>query len=313
MRYTVTLFVGLVCLVMLVGCGGGGGGGLQIAQPIQPVEPTEPEPTQPDRTDEEQAYLVALEAAREEARREGVSEGCIEQPELCDLVSVLDTFRPTMTTTDGRQAPISFTTETPEHGPAVSKLNVGFPRMDATHEQVSDYLENQVSRTGRVSRFVTTPLLYFSESLDPTHVDATVRAVQIINANLPSSYQIQVQDERMAEALRLDDLPSGVIYVDENPNRDPPEELVVEICPPCTAGETYNRQSSESAVDASHIFLRTSLLDGVNRLNGTPIMVHELLHALGLEEHVDPEQLGDSVLKPTWTIFRKRTGSSSVR
>ena len=172
MRYTVTLFVGLVCLVMLVGCGGGGGGGLQMAQPLQPSEPvqpveptvpeeptepepvpehevvTEPEPTPPGMTDEERASLAALEAAREELRREGVSEGCIEQPELCDLASVLDTFRPTMTTTDGRQAPISFTTETPEHGPAVSKLNVGFPRMDATHEQLSDYLENQVSRTG---------------------------------------------------------------------------------------------------------------------------------------------------------------------
>ena len=154
-----------------------------------------------------------------------------------------------------------------------------------------DYLQRDATRrsTDTVLRWDAAPVVRYVEGATPGNIDVLVRAVQLINANLPRDFQLAVSATPVTAAAAaaitsLASLPAGEILV-EFAERS---EWGVDIPPGPPPGGWALFRTVNAAIQGARVWLAPG---GRQMLTA----VHELVHALG-RDHPDPSRFPDTVM-----------------
>lgn len=250
-RFAQRAFSVLLSLALILpGCGGGGGGG-GSSLPRQPA-------------------LIPAQGLNAPViyRRGGAQVGGDVRPSLSNL-SLAGT-----------------------HGGAA--ISSGRVRDGESAERVKDVLgKHAVGRlptldpgTPYISTFYRKPTIQIRETTPDRYIDDVIRVVQLINAALPYDKRISVSPVR---AVRPADhethyIPAGHIYVGLEPQSTWPP---FEIPPVLVAGVEYSGASAGDG-PASYIWVNTDIARTTNQVR--KVLAHEILHALGLLEHIEPHE-----------------------
>ena len=164
-----------------------------------------------------------------------------------------------------------------------------FQSQDGTsRETVARYMRDAVE--GSVIRHRSAPTLRFAVSTDLIRRNYTERAVRMINSALPPQHRIRIGSD---VPDRTQDIPNGEIFVDFVSERDfqwrgraVAQRVLFDKEP------TNPRFSTHIWVDKDNF--ENSIAHNLNRDEMTRIMIHEILHALGMTSHV--EGVGTSVM-----------------
>ena len=152
----------------------------------------------------------------------------------------------------------------------------------ADRETVIRYLRDATD--GKMIRHLTAPTLRFAASTDAIRRNYTRRAVEIVNSALPYQNRIRIDADT---SDRSGDVPNGEIFVDFVPSRHYPG----------TPGSRaraerikFNKDPANPSF-STHIWVdrdnfENDIAHNLNRDDMTRVMVHEILHALGMTAHV---------------------------
>ncbi len=145
---------------------------------------------------------------------------------------------------------------------------------------------------GVLLRFPATPVVRFVEGTTTTQIDEIVRAVQLLNANLPRDFQLTVDPTPVSEAavppgIGTDPtMADGQILVEYDRREDweepPPGDQTVGI-----ASVRYIVTGDISSVRV--------WVDHTRSDDSMAVLVHELVHALG-RDHADPVRFPSTLM-----------------
>ncbi len=156
-------------------------------------------------------------------------------------------------------------------------------------ESVLDFIEKfavvrRASQPGNkyLGLFEGTPVVRIRDTTPDRYIDDVIRVVQLINTALPYDKRIIVSSERAPRPGFQESWPNYIpnkhIFVGIEPHGSwPPDE----IPPVRVAGVQFGGSSS-----GTYIWLNTDLLNNTNEVR--KVLAHELGHALGLLEHIEP-------------------------
>jgi hypothetical protein len=125
--------------------------------------------------------------------------------------------------------------------------------------------------------FAAPPTVHIAEGASDHHTAYVVRAVQLINENLPADLHVGIGQE--VPPLTLD-LPEGTIYVDFAPWELWPGERSDGMG---MAEHFVSYEGGYYVQYASHVWIEP---DDVPDENMLKVIVHELMHALGFKAHI---------------------------
>ena len=174
-------------------------------------------------------------------------------------------------------------------------ISTGRIRDGESSERVKDLLgKHAVGRVGSdpetsyISTFYQKPTIQIRETTPDGYIDDVIRVVQLINSALPYDKRISVSPVRAIHPSDRDYdpsyIPDGRIYVGLGPqNTWPSEER-----PPVTVGGVEYSGAGAGSGPASYIWINTDIVVGTNQLR--KVLAHELGHALGLLEHIEPHE-----------------------
>ena len=176
-------------------------------------------------------------------------------------------------------------------------VSTGSVRDGESSARVKDLLgKHAVGRVGSnpetsyISTFYQKPTIQIRETTPDGYIDDVIRVVQLINSALPYDKRISVSPVRaphsamlvcVGDTCRQDDyIPAGHIFVGLGPQNTWPSE---ERPPVLVAGVESSRDGP-----TSYIWINTDIVVGANQLR--KVLAHELGHALGLLEHIEPHE-----------------------
>ena len=282
------LFI-LITTILVFGCGGGGGGSKATQQPsvMPPMEqPTEETLQRPDVLPEIPLQLLS----------HAIQAPIIEFGDSLHIGSNVSPAKSNLQETSILNE-VSISSGSVQDGVGASNvidfIN-GLTDLDEEGQEVST----------SISRFPNPPIVHISENANNEQIGYVVRALQIINSNLPHEKRILISNERAPAHANLDVIPDGKIYVDFVP-RDSWEGLGVSREPTANAFAGTNilitRKSGDvigSEVTKARVWIapELSLSDGEEK--GLHTFVHEFLHALGMSGHASKVIFPESVLIP---------------
>ena len=170
-------------------------------------------------------------------------------------------------------------------------ISTGRVRDGESAERVKDLLgKHATGRTSNdpgtpyISTFHQKPTIQIRETTPDRYVDDVIRVVQLINAALPYEKRISISPER---AIHPSDryfgfgyIPDGHIFVGLAPqNTWPPDERT----PVTVAGA-----EATFVGPRAYVWINTDIVVGTNQVR--KVLAHELGHALGLLEHIEPDE-----------------------
>ena len=247
---------GTVALLLLAACGGGGGGGGSATAPADVTLP----PAQ--SADSRQAPVIQF--GRE------LRIGTVLPPARSALATVAS------------------------HGDATASYGPIGDGIGAS--TLLEYLSHDATQPenppGNVRRFGSPPTVRYVEGTTVEQIDEIVRAVQLLNANLPSDFQLALASTPVdaatdADAVDANTLPSHRILVEYDRRED---------------WETsYEGEPDGVALVADvggTIVAARVWVDHTRSNNTMETLVHELIHTLG-RLHPDPARFPDTIMKPT--------------
>ena len=174
---------------------------------------------------------------------------------------------------------------------------------DVRHGRVNDgagagtvnaYLDEMVGRfaTGIPLRYRRRPLVWFGGTTDTHDINRLVRAVQLVNAALPSEFKM-----RMPSATATSSGPDEGIYVEFMPASEFPLDAW---------GTTRNISfggPDDSLISADVLISKDYSSNGDRQ--AVILLAHELIHALGMSDsHVAPHF--DSIMEVSRSIYATR-------
>ncbi len=157
----------------------------------------------------------------------------------------------------------------------------------ATHADIGQYK----SFVG-LETFHSPSTIHIAQGTSARHMEYVTRAVQIINEALPTSWHLRIGNDVPPLSATV---PDRRIHVDfapwddwVDPNKPPRDE---------TRGISQNLLSNDGERRAAHLWIDSERLDDRHMLK---VVVHELLHALGLAAHIDRL---DTILPVSGEVF----------
>ena len=188
-----------------------------------------------------------------------------------------------------------------EHGEA--SISYGRVQDGVSAERVLDYLKRHVPHPqATLDTFRLQPTIRLGTQSAPRYTQDVVRVVQLINSYLPYDKRIlfssaslewpTLVSENENEIVYQTDLPSGTILMNVLPVNQWPEE---ERPPSGVVG------NSTVFLDSARIYV-----DPVLSTDLAKVIAHEILHALGMAEHVDlPSVMNTSrsVVRSGYVVF----------
>ena len=156
---------------------------------------------------------------------------------------------------------------------------------------------------GLVERYNTSPEVRLIGSADSYFINRVAAAVQLVNTALPADSKISMGAPMPDFSLRhtVDGqglhYPSGqelenVIHV----------EFVSDFYDAWTAGTAWNQHNQDGSVRSSYIQANSGAVPGPfafgNDRHSVALLVHEIIHALGIQEHVPL----DSIMTPDFGV-----------
>ena len=254
----------VTALLALAACGGGGGDGPVTGGPMPPdvgQGPAVPELVLPlaRPADAQQAPVIRF--------GDELRVGTIAAPEQDDLTSVAT------------------------HAGATARY--GRLRDGLGSAVLTDYLsEDSTLNSGRVLRFGEAPVVRYVAGTTVERIDEIIRAVQLLNANLPSDFQLTVDPAPVSAADdaagdSYDSLAEGQILVEFDRREN------WEI--PYSGTPTGN---STGWSRAGEIFTARVWVDDTRTDDATDrlvVLVHELIHALG-RRHPDRARFPHTIM-----------------
>lgn len=164
-------------------------------------------------------------------------------------------------------------------------------------------------------RFPESPTVRIAEGTDDHQRAMILHAVAMVNRALPYESHIKIGTDAPALAL-IGDVPDGQIFVDFALHDDWKPAPRPDFLPTgqaqsqdrfVTKGGEQTRQRR-----AAHIWLQDSPRLSPARRIAMSTMVHELLHALGINGHVDPDKYPASFLRETLPPKETRLGPLDI-
>ena len=254
MRKGLITSIGAAALLALAACGGGGGspetGGSMPPEPIVPEPEPVPELVLPlfDPADAQQSPIIRFD--------DELRVGAMSPPEQSDLASVA--------THDGAAV---------RYGRLSDGLGSTF---------LTDYLsEDARLNDGRTRSFDDAPVVRFVAGTTAEQIDEIVRAVQLLNANLPRDFQLTVDSTPVSaadDAAGTDHttLAQGQILVEFDRRED--WELLLSHVHANGQATTWQRRFFGDIITARLYVDSTRATDATDRMD---TLVHEFIHALG--------------------------------
>lgn len=159
---------------------------------------------------------------------------------------------------------------------------------------LTDYLHEDISRFTRpaLRRFESAPVVRYVEGATAAQIDELVRAVQLVNANLPRAFQLTVDSTPVSAAADaagtgIDTLAAGQILAEFVGQADWETSLTIR---PEYYGVAQFWTVAGDAIATARIWI-----DDTRPHESLTTIMHELLHALG-RQHPDPALFPDTVM-----------------
>ena len=282
----------LLSALILVGCGGGGGGGTATMTDPPRTGPADPDPPPPTPTPRlafpyEPSGVYSIDGlprlAASDARQMPVYQDRNRLMVGVDQgASYFDTF-----TVGNSIARV-------EHDLAGALPVVGERGdVEVRHGRIPDGVGSDVvaaylaeSITGRVQRYTAPPQLRVIGPASADDLDRTIRAVQLVNAALPDGAKVQVIAPAPGVSLRDRVTGTGSF---RGPDQARANGIDVEFVP----ASDYRRPPGSAAVTWGWPVGHYAYIQFNTGANSYPrdhemvtLLVHELLHALGINYHV---------------------------
>lgn len=147
------------------------------------------------------------------------------------------------------------------------------------------------------------PALHVVEGAGGTFREATMHAVAVVNSVLPWDRQILFDETPVAAPVAISGIPDGEIHVEHSPQSRWRGELA-EWSEPSNLGISWRENASPDASLANnHVRAGWTAVNAdrtLSREDLVHVLVHELLHLLGLWQHTDGERFPDSVLNAVY-------------
>lgn len=193
--------------------------------------------------------------------------------------------------------------------------------------------------------FPTPPTVRLAEGTTDAMADLVMQAVRLLNANLPHDRRIRSVSERVTPLQPLDDIPDGEIFLDFAPWEDwtdpskPPRESVVALAQWAwrTVVDAATGERLEIGLRAGRVWVdRDAILtawvrdttfgeweetvlsrriDDHENLEKwysdqavMAVVIHELLHTLGMGDHLGPDRFPYSIMTDERTDYDGVTG-----
>lgn len=152
---------------------------------------------------------------------------------------------------------------------------------------VSDYLREMITDAGYLATFQNPPTVSVVEGTSDEYTADTLHAVRIVNSVLPYDKQIAFS-ESYAPSQQTDAPSYGNIHIEFLPQHKWPIRY---SSSPSTLGTSHGSTRNHKA-HSSQILIDT----GEDREDFIPIIVHELLHSLGMWGHSDADRFQLSIM-----------------
>ena len=163
-----------------------------------------------------------------------------------------------------------------------------------------------------IFRFSKPPLLRIAEGTDDHQRAMILHAVALVNHALPYDRHIRIGEDSPALA-QVQEVPDGQIFVDFARHNDWIPRPRPEWLPTGQALHQDHSVEGQRQKRAARIWLEDSPQQLSPALRVTlSTMVHELLHALGLNGHVDPRTYPDSFLRGSLGPYGTRLGPLDI-
>ena len=167
-------------------------------------------------------------------------------------------------------------------------------------------VERYLATVGATKRFASPPFIQLRNGRDEDFAVAVFRAVQIINSALPNDFQIGMDANTYTSSTGPP--PGGVIRVEQSPKFSWGREWIIPSDLTHAEGAALRLYDVDSRY-GSQVFIDTAVYAEEHLLR---ILVHELLHTMGLGGHFDypnhslmassiytnPEGLGTTIMFP---------------
>ena len=167
-------------------------------------------------------------------------------------------------------------------------VSTGVAENGTTKPKLIDYLSADIAASGgTLKRFVSPPVIHVTAGATGQDLDATMRAVQMINASLPDAWQLSIAPSPKQTSDYLAG-PGEILMVFATK-----DEWEVGCHPDGLACSSVI-SNSLGAIRSATIFVDPN--DQTDPMYATWI-AHEMLHALG-REHADPQRFPQSLMVP---------------
>ena len=202
----------------------------------------------------------------------------------------------------------------PVNGVSVS---IGRTRDGAKATRVVEYVTSHVddkresqghtiepaSDTPGLASFPSQPLLRLASGTSDEHIAYVLHAAALINSTLPHNKRILIGPEA-PPLVSVDTIPDGEIFVDFAAKSDwiPSSEESAKTSASYIYGWDPTSQRLEiKGMRASHVWVDPDAFD--SQVEFIRVLVHGMLHALGLRGHAFVDQFPESVLRNAWSTI----------
>lgn len=128
--------------------------------------------------------------------------------------------------------------------------------------------------------FPSAPTVHIAQGASDRHTTYVVKAVQLINENLPVEKHIRIGDDVPPLITDIDDIPDGTIYVDFAPWEAWPGERNSGMG---MADHSVRYNGDFYVQRAAHVWVEPNDVPDHTMLK---VLVHEIMHAIGFKAHI---------------------------